>query len=932
MSKCTDNVNGKDLELLYNNNYIMDVKKIDKSNGLFAIKTFDAELNKSQPITVDENGAITIININSGGKYYSNEPPNIIIKPPASSGGTPAKARATMVEKKEGAGPNENSYWEIKDIVVDSGGSKYDAIADIDKVEIEKKNTVQKKIVYNEAKPKYYLLEKKQSQCNNLTDRWHDWFTIPYYYLGNNNGRRKIDESDKTRKIFKCYNSCTEKYVVNNDNVCESIQTFEGGKYRNYIPYDPLAIICILGSYEATGQLTENNNTIIPDTVAGNYYDTIKNVKTDNDEDINKEVQAKILASLGNIEYRYRNKEHPVQIIGEGIGKAYLVISQYIKDIIKEAENNDLKIKTIIKNNVNDFYQLFDKRDDFYISYLNKLKDSTHFKRVLYAKSIARQENIEAKTRATDYATTQKYLKYLFKYCKFLYFNENNMFAIRLLNYGIYEEDYITGTKETIKNPDEEDENNNIFSKEPTKINYNPVTVKIDAKHKNMFDDYSNAYELYKSFILTYPIILLLSIGLFIIILIAYWGNAIYVFISVLNILYILVIGIVYLFIGFMVCNSMVIKAVIFIISTAYQIIGGLYSGAMGIFNVPIIGSILKIILFLILITALLNSNLSVIYGIVMFFINTIIYIILGIISIIFYIIYGFVSLNPGIIIPSLITMSILYAYYKIWFNFDINTLHKDAKKDAKIISEHSNSETIFKSGVLKSGVGAAISMARLELYKHSYFMNLYEKAYDNYVEKIEELEGYKNNKKLLEPSNMTESEKAEQEEKKSAEITNLQNKNVEFEENVNKANIARAERREVEKELMDFDIKNDKTIKDNNMELYKNKLEKSKLNPEQIEDIKTERKKILDTKKDLLQQVRELKTSENKARGEIKPFISKNVQENIDKKKDTLSKGFSKILGENNVNAINKQGLMNMGIDKAKRAFDKIKIDPLAL
>ena len=144
MSKCTDNVNGKDLELLYNNNYIMDVKKIDKSNDLFAIKTFDAELDKSRPITVDENGAITIININSRGKYYSNEPPNIIIKPPASSGGTPARARATMDEKK-GAGPNENSYWEIKDIIVDYRGSKYDAIADIDKVEIEKKNTVQKK-------------------------------------------------------------------------------------------------------------------------------------------------------------------------------------------------------------------------------------------------------------------------------------------------------------------------------------------------------------------------------------------------------------------------------------------------------------------------------------------------------------------------------------------------------------------------------------------------------------------------------------------------------------------------------------------------------------------------------------------------------------------------------------------------------------------
>jgi len=445
------------------------------------------------------------------------------------------------------------------------------------------------------------------------------------------------------------------------------------------------------------------------------------------------------------------------------------------------------------------------------------------------------------------------------------------MFAIRLLNYGIYEEDYIKGTKESIANPDEEDANNNIFIKAPTKINYNPVTVKIDTKHKNMFDDYSNAYELYKSFILTYPIISLLSIGLFIIIMLLYMCNFIYIIISVINLLYILVIGIVYLFIGFMVCNSMVIKAVIFIISGTYQLIGGLYSGAIGIFNVPILGSILKIILFLILITALLNSNISV------------------------------------------ITMLILYAYYKIWFNFDINTLHKDAKKDAKIISEHSNSSTIFKSGVLKSGVGAAISMARLDLYQHSYFMNLYENAYENYVEKIAEIESYKANKHLRDSSTTNDSEaaeaaEAEAEAAKAEAEAELKNKNKEFEEKVDNVNIAKSERRKVEKKLLDFDSENDRTLKDTNMELYKDKLakriDKSNLNDEEINKIKKRQKDILDTKKDLRQQVSKLKTSENKARSAIKPpLINTNIE-----------------------------GLMNSGVDKAKSMFDNIKIDPRAL
>ena len=904
MSKCVDNVNGesKDLELLYKDKYIIDVKKVDKSSDLFAIKTLDAELNKSEPITVDENGAIKSIKLSSKGRYYNDERPNIIIKPPASPDGKQAKATANM--KKGGDTPNE--YWEIENISIDDSdggsGSGYDAITDIDKIEIEKKNTAQKKIVYNEAKPKYYLLEKKQSQCNNLTDRWHDWFTIPYYYLGNNNGRRKIDESNKTRGVFKCYNKCDEKYIVNNDNVCESIQTLEGGKYRNYIPYDPLAIICILGSYEASDKLTANSNVIKSSGVPGNYYYTIEKVKKGDDEDINTEVQTKILASLSN----YSSiATHPVAIIKKDIGDAYTVISKYITGIITEAENNDLKIKTTIKNNVNDFYQLFDKRDELYISYLNKLKDSTHFKRVLYAKSIAH--------KVKDATPNEKYLQYLFKYCKFLYFNENNMFAIRLLNYGIYEEDYIKGTKESITNPDEEDANN-IFIKAPTKINYNPVTVKIDTKHKNMFDDYSNAYELYKSFILTYPIISLLSIGLFIIIMLLYMCNFIYIIISVINLLYILVIGIVYLFIGFMVCNSMVIKAVIFIISGTYQLIGGLYSGAIGIFNVPILGSILKIILFLILITALLNSNISVLYGIVMFFINTIIYIILGIISIVFYIIYECIKLNPGILFPSLITMLILYAYYKIWFNFDINTLHKDAKKDAKIISEHSNSSTIFKSGVLKSGVGAAISMARLDLYQHSYFMNLYENAYENYVEKIAEIESYKANKHLRDSSTTNDSEaaeaaEAEAEAAKAEAEAELKNKNKAFEEKVDNVNIAKSERRKVEKKLLDFDSENDRTLKDTNMELYKDKLakgiDKSNVNDEEINKIKKRQKDILDTKNDLRQQVSKLKTSENEARSAIKrPLINTN----------------------------NIEGLMNSGVDKAKGMFDNIKIDPRAL
>ena len=103
------------------------------------------------------------------------------------------------------------------------------------------------KIAYKE--PYLYILEKNESQCNNTTEQWQKWFTTSYYYLGNKDGRRKIDENAKTREINLCYKECSNNSILNKDEICENIETFEKGKYNNYLPYDPLAIICILGSH-----------------------------------------------------------------------------------------------------------------------------------------------------------------------------------------------------------------------------------------------------------------------------------------------------------------------------------------------------------------------------------------------------------------------------------------------------------------------------------------------------------------------------------------------------------------------------------------------------------------------------------------------------------------------------------------------------------
>jgi hypothetical protein len=573
-----------------------------------------------------------------------------------------------------------------------------------------------------------------------------------------------------------------------------------------------------------------------------------------------------------------------------------------------------LKIKTIIKNNINDFYQLFDKRDGLYISYLNKLKDSTHFKRVLYAKSIAHKVK-DAKPLASDDDTTKKYLKYLFNYCKFLYFNENNLFAIRLLNYGIYEKDGYIGSGDTVQNPDDGNDIAKMTESKPDIINYNPVSVKIDTKHKNIFDDYSNAYELYKSFILTYPVILMLSVGLFILVMLLYYINFIYYAASFLNSLYIFVIGVLYFFIVLLVCNSVVIQIVVFVISAIYNTVGFAYSVIMNIFSLTFV----RILLFFILITDLLNNNLGVVYGILMFVINTIIYLVFGIISIFLYIIYGFTSGNPAIIFPSFIILSIMYIYYKIWFDFDINTLDKDVKSKTNIINEHSNSTTILKTGVLKTGTGTAISTARLELYKHSYFKNLYEGAYKNYKEKIEEILTYKINKNRLLPDDDNAGSGSKIAGTTEELETYKQGKQKKIEEKgkkIDDANIARYDRRAAEQELRDFNIENDKDLRGYNRynkEILQNAFNKEETGgPGGIDEIINTRKDLLNKKGNLKKKIRELKTEEKTKRGDVNPFENANLKsanDGIDSIKSKLGNG------------------LNKSVDLTSGIFDRIKM-----
>jgi hypothetical protein len=434
------------------------------------------------------------------------------------------------------------------------------------------------------------------------------------------------------------------------------------------------------------------------------------------------------------------------------------------------------------------------------------------------------------------------------------------------------------------------------------------VAVKIDAKHKNIFDDYSNAYELYKSFILTYPVILLLSVILFVIIMGLYWGNVIYLAASFLNFLYVFVIGFLYGCIVLLACNGLVISLAVSIVSITYKAASIIYSAIMTFFGLTIV----RIILLFMLITALITNNFGIIYGIIMYFVNTIIYFILGIIYFFLYLITGIIYGKADVIIPLMFILPILYVYYKIWFNFDINTLDKDIKKGTKIINEHSNITTI-----IKSGSGTAISTARLELYKHSYFMNLYKNAFENYTEKITEIEGY--NKKLL-----PQEQQQEPQEQQPKEELKLKEKNKELEEKVNDSNIFREQIKSKKKELKDFNSKNDDKLRDLNKDIYKNMLKIGDKKPEDaITAIKDKKNKLLDNKEKVKKGLSELKSKENEARSAIKNIgadMKNNFISNLGNKLQDMEK--IKKLG----NIVNNNIGDKIG-DKIGNIIDKVKI-----
>ena len=271
------------------------------------------------------------------------------------------------------------------------------------------------------------------------------------------------------------------------------------GKYKDFIPYDPFAIIAIIGtnfnknfsknkeyrgSYEYhIDNLIKNNKDILPDTIREDIQINYDNVASE----INK-----------------------VKLIGynsiqKNVDDAYDKLVEYINSIDSESLTKDkdtVKKEKIIRD-INKFYDLFDTRDEFYINYLKKIRyigkpEFGHYQGARYAFHIAKSE------------INDENLKFMFNYCCNLCFSNKYLFNDRLKNYGILE----SGS-----NNDYIDPITNDITYEKTTTEYETTNVNINKEDIPAFSEYEYVFKYFRNLSILGPFILLIIVLL----LLFYW-------------------------------------------------------------------------------------------------------------------------------------------------------------------------------------------------------------------------------------------------------------------------------------------------------------------------------------------------------------------------------------------------------------------------
>jgi hypothetical protein len=470
--------------------------------------------------------------------------------------------------------------------------------------------TANDKIKY---KNEMYVYREQREHCNNYTEKWQDWFCIKYYYLNNNYEQGvKTAEDALTDTISECLIPCKPDYIaVNSSDKCESIDTFKNKKYSGFLPYDPFAIICIIAS-------KINETGAIDNDIPGSHLNVLTKIVTATDT--NKWIWLTDSANLYEIRNGLTNTKADASThdnlpaissninnydIKPDIAKAYSDILKYIKDIRSENEEDQAKIKNNIKSDIYKFFVLFDKRDEFYISYLKhiNIKDMAEYFQAIrdnlkagtrggrgggggmeYAYNLASKytkadidiadadADADAdmkKAKAGAFADLKKslgndeYLMYLFYHACDMCFSSTSIFRNRLKNFlsidAAGKDDLAFFEYETKIFSD-------IVVEEKDKLIYKPlIPVKIDKENITIFGEYTEALGYYKNIVNLFPVILLLVVGITVAFVILKFINFLKYVILLINI----ILTIVYILVLFsmkLIVNSVTIGIISYII------------------------------------------------------------------------------------------------------------------------------------------------------------------------------------------------------------------------------------------------------------------------------------------------------------------------------------------------------------------------------
>jgi hypothetical protein len=648
-------------------------------------------------------------------------------------------------------------------------------------IDINTFNNNQKNKIYNinndrklELTKTYYAITDIKGQCNNITEQWQKWFTTSYYFLGNRDGR--YNELAKNTISYDipsgCFKECKDDFIINNIYKCENKKTFEYGKYKNFLPHDPLAIICIIGSHFKKDFIHKKDN------IKGNYYYTLDHLLYDgineNITDVDKkdkenliiknkfvnissDIRANLLATINNyVKINNYVDYNPVRTITTDIEKAYDRLKKYIDYLFKENEKNREKIIRAIKKDIEGFYNLFDKRDELYIKYLNDFNSEKKKYNLLYASSLVSLENydkiveqIKADSSSSD--DIKKYIIYLFRYCRAACFSKNSIFAERLKLYGIYD---TLDDKEVLLDIQMDDKDDKIDQTQSGKKNddkiYKVMPVKLDTEPINIFDEYTYIFKLYKSFLIVYPTVFTIILSVLFAALILYIINIIsnHQISKIINYAYAYILYWILLFTYIFVLNPIFIWIIRMLKWFLYD--GDYFSGAFqqfmdflsGKFNIlKVLGkaigySISFIIILVLLIYIFVTMTIDEILMIIPNILIKILYLLYMIIIYLLKLLFTFKPFDIMVICFFIYSL-IVYYYILYLFNYEQILNSFNVNIDESIGKEHANGDySIIHTYYNEKG--CRIIWDRVELIKYWYLLGRYNDAYTLVKEKSE--------------------------------------------------------------------------------------------------------------------------------------------------------------------------------------------------